>query len=111
VASDTTGNLASNGSAAGALVAVGVGVFTFGLLVILAHANGSVAALLNWYPPAGPLSGKTGAAIVVWLVAWVVLTRRWRQTNVDLGRAWRVTLALLVLGFLGTFPPVFELFG
>jgi hypothetical protein len=30
---------------------------------------------------------------------------------VDLGRAWRVTLALLVLGFLGTFPPVFELFG
>ncbi len=108
---DTHPQPLANGGAAAALVSVGIGVFAYGLLVVLALASGGMAELLNWYPPAGPLSGKTGAAIVIWLGAWLVLKRRWRDADVDLGRAWRWTLGLLAVGFLATFPPFFELFG
>lgn len=60
-----------NGPVAAALLAAGWGVFAIGLMTTLAEAMAAVANALNWYGPVGPLSGKTGVGIIVWLVAWV----------------------------------------
>ena len=101
----------ATGPAAAALIASGIGCFALGALVIAAHVSPALAQTLNWYAPVGPLSGKTGVTIGVWLATWLVLDRLWARRKIDLGRAWRLTLVLVGAGFLATFPPFFELFG
>ena len=101
----------ATGPAAAAMIAAGIGCFTLGMLVILAHVSPAVAQALDWYLPAGPLSGKTGVAIGVWILTWFALDRLWARREVDLGGAWRWTMVLVGSGFLATFPPFFDLFG
>jgi hypothetical protein len=76
----------------------------------LAEASAGLSKSLNWYNPSGPLSGKIGVAVVAWLLAWVILHAAWKNKNVDVDRAFSWGLALVILGFLLTFPPVFGLF-
>jgi len=45
----------------------------------------------------------------VWLISWVVLHNRWKARDIAPGRVGAVTLILIVLGVLGTFPPVWGL--
>jgi hypothetical protein len=59
----------------------------------------------------GPLSGKTIMAVVVWLVAWAVLHVALRGRPYETRRALVVSLVLIALGVLGTFPTFFQLFG
>jgi len=99
-----------NGPAAAAIMAAGAGTFAIGLMTTLAEAFAGLRSALTWYAPSGPLSGKTGVGIIVWLVVWVALVSVWRGRNVNIGRVLTWTALLLVLGFLGTFPPVFEAF-
>jgi hypothetical protein len=66
--------------------------------------------MLNWYKPAGPLSGKTTLAVLVWLISWAILGNQWKDKDVEFGKIATIALALLLLGILGTFPPFFELF-
>jgi len=47
---------------------------------------------------------------VAWLLAWIILHAAWKSKNVNFGRAFNWALALVILGFLLTFPPVFGLF-
>ena len=98
------------GPGAAAVVAAGIGTFTIGLMASLAVASAGLNNALNWYNPTGPLSGKTGVSIVAWLLAWVVLHAAWKNKDVNFGRAFAWALALVILGFLLTFPPVFDLF-
>jgi hypothetical protein len=49
--------------------------------------------------------------VVVWLIAWAVFHGRWKNTQVDFAKVFGVTLILIALGVLGTFPVFFELFG
>jgi len=100
-----------NGAAAAAILACGVGSFGYALLVFLSEMSGAVGSALNFYDPTGPLSGKTTVAVLVWLVVWFALDRRWRAIDVDFARVFRLSLVLIALAFLGTFPPVFTLFG
>jgi hypothetical protein len=93
-----------------ALVAAGVGCAALGLLVVLAEASVSLRSLLNFYNPVGPLSGKTSIAVVVWLAAWALLSRRFQATPPAWRTALLLTWVLIGLGFVGTFPPVFALF-
>ncbi|HUE95512.1 MAG TPA: hypothetical protein VMN39_02585 [Longimicrobiaceae bacterium] len=74
----------------------------------LLHRRAKCTATL--YAPAGGVSGRTTAAIVVWLIAWAILHARWKGR--DTVPAWGgiATWTLIALGFLGTFPPVWELF-
>jgi hypothetical protein len=64
---------------------------------------------MGWNP-VGPLSGKTTVAVAVYLVAWAILAAWWRGRNVRFAQVWTITLILLGLGLLGTFPIFFELF-
>ena len=101
----------TNGPAAAAILAAGIGSLALGLFVILAEAISSVKNALNFYNPVGPLSGKTIVAIVVWLVAWLLLHNSWKDKQVNFARIFAAALILIVLGLLGTFPPFFDLFG
>jgi uncharacterized protein YybS (DUF2232 family) len=96
------------GAGAAALVAAGLGTFLIGLMTALAAVSERLNSALNWYAPAGPLSGKTGVGVMTWLLAWFVLHTLWKKRNVNLDRAVKWTMLLLALGFLLTFPPVFE---
>jgi multisubunit Na+/H+ antiporter MnhE subunit len=66
--------------------------------------------MMVFYKPTGPLSGVTTCAVVIWLVVWMVLDRRWRTRDVALGKTVTVAVTLLGLSVLLTFPPVADLF-
>jgi lysylphosphatidylglycerol synthetase-like protein (DUF2156 family) len=99
-----------NGPAAAAILAAGIGACALGLLTTLAQASRTVARLLTFSDAVGPLSGKTTIAVVIWLVAWALLSALWRGKDVRFERVWTATVILLALGLLGTFPPFYELF-
>jgi hypothetical protein len=101
----------NNGPAAAALLAAGIGSLALGLFVILAEALNSVKNALNIYGPVGPLSGKTSFAIAIWLAAWIILHISWKNKQVNFAGVYAVSLILIILGLLGTFPPFFDLFG
>ena len=101
----------NNGPAAAAILASGIGSFALGLFTTLAQAVTPVRSAFNLYDPAGPLSGKTTVAVVVWLVAWVVFHTLWKNHQVNFTTVYIATLVLIALGLLGTFPLFFEAFG
>jgi len=93
-----------NGAAWAALLAAGIGAFAVGLFVILNETEIFTSPTL--YGPAGGVSGRTTFALVVWLVAWVVLHARWKDREIaSVGRLVVITMTLIALGVLGTFPP------
>jgi hypothetical protein len=100
-----------NGAGAAAALAAGIGSFVLGLLTTLSQASKAIGAALNFYGPAGPLSGKTTVAVVVWLVAWAILHGAWKNRQVELSKVSLVAMMLVALGFLGTFPLFYDLFG
>ena len=102
---------ANNGPIAAAMLAAGIGSFVLGLMICLAEGSKAIAGILNFYGPVGPLSGKTIVAIIVWLVAWGVLASKWKDQSADFGKMYNVTLILVALGLLGSFPLFFDLLG
>jgi hypothetical protein len=101
----------ATGPAAAAFVAAGIGSIILGLLTTLAEAFPAVSNALNWWHPAGPLSGKTGLAVILWLASWIVLHLAWRRREVGIAKAFTAALVLIVLGLLGTFPVFYKMFG
>ena len=99
----------TNGPVAAAMLAAGIGCFFLGLNTSLAQGSKAIGGMLNFYNPVGPLAGKTIVALVVWLVAWGVLASKWRNREVSFGKVYKVTLILVALGLLGTFPLFFDL--
>ena len=99
-----------NGPAAAAFVAAGIGSAALGVFTMLAETFEGVGSLMELYAPVGPLSGKTTFAMVVWLVAWGVLHAAWRNKEVSWKMVWTLTLVLVGVGFVLTFPPVFLVF-
>jgi hypothetical protein len=96
-----------NGGAMAAFLGGGIGAFTMGAVVLLDEAG--IFAAPTLYTPAGGVSGRTTLATIVWLIAWVVLHNRWKAREIAPGRVGAVTLILIALGVLGTFPPVWGL--
>lgn len=99
-----------NGPAAAAILSAGVGVAALGLFTFLAESSKTMATLLKWSNPVGPLSGKTGMALIVWLVFWAFAYRMTKGKSVNFGKAWGWAVVLIILGLLLTFPPVFKIF-
>ena len=98
-----------NGAALAAFLAAGIGAFAMGFFVILNEAGLFTAPSL--YGPAGGVTGRTIFAAIVWLIAWGVLHRRWCERRLEPGRVYAVTLGLVLLGVVLTFPPVWRLIG
>ena len=98
------------GVAGAAFLSGGIGTLVIGLLTTGAVISEGLKTALNWWDPAGPLTGKTGVSIIVWLISWVILHTIWKDKEVDFNKIFTITLILIGLGFLLTFPPVFEAF-
>jgi hypothetical protein len=88
-------------------LAAGVGAFAMGFFVVL--NEGGLFAAPTLYGPAGGVTGRTTFATLVWLAAWGVLHALWRVRELASGRVLALTLILIVVGMLGTFPPLWSL--
>jgi len=100
-----------NGSAWAAILAAGIGCASFGFFVDLAEASKAVSNRLNLYNPAGDLSGKSTAAVIVWLVAWGILNAKWKRRAIESpGWIMMITLLLVLAALVATFPPIIDLF-
>ena len=98
------------GPIAAAILAGGIGCLALGVMTTLAEASTSFKDWLSWKDRVGPLSGKVGIAVIVWLVAWGVLHAIYREKPFETRRALVIALVLVALGALGTFPTFFQLF-
>jgi hypothetical protein len=96
-----------NGAAMASFLAAGVGAFAMGAIVLVNEAGLFTAPSL--YAPAGGVSGRTTIATIVWLISWAVLHYRWKACAIAPAPVCAVTLILVALGILGTFPPVWGL--
>ena len=99
------------GPIAAAIIAGGVGAATLGVVTTLAEASEGIRSWLQWSDAVGPLSGKVLVAVGVWLVAWAVLHVALRRRPYETRRALVVSLVLIAVGVVGTFPIFFQLFG
>jgi len=96
-----------------AFLASGLGSLALGITVLLTEMKATAASVQNalkWVGPVGPLSGKTTVAVIVFIVSWVALYFGLKNRAVKLGTMFIISLVLVVLGLLLTFPPVFEIF-
>ena len=101
-----------NGPAAAAIMSAGIGCAGLGITTALVEAGPKFfEKALNFYNPVGPLAGKTIVAVVAFFVSWIVLGLRLQGKEVRIARWATVAFILIGLGFLLTFPPVFELLG
>jgi hypothetical protein len=98
-----------NGPSAAAILAAGIGLAVTGIVSAAAEAISEWSAMLVWSKPVGALSGKTTIGIAAWLVSWLVLGLLWKDREVRFGQILVISAALLAVGLLLTFPPVFEL--
>ena len=98
-----------NGSGAAAMLAGAIGSLVLAVIALAGDKSVPIKNSLNFYKPTGPLSGVTTVTIVVWLVAWGFLQWRWGKRTVAMSRVNRVSVAILALSILLTFPPVIDL--
>ncbi len=103
---EKSGGHLPNGPAAAAILAAGAGSAALGILAVAGDASKSLAKLLTFYLPTGPLSGVTCIAIIFWLVLWFILAKRWANKTVGIVKVNVVAFVLLALGILLTFPPL-----
>jgi hypothetical protein len=93
-----------------ALIASGIGSLVLGLTVVGAEASESIRDALIWSDSVGPLSGKTGVAVIAFVLSWLGLHYALKNARLPLMTSFIITLLLVGLGLLLTFPPIFELF-
>jgi len=99
-----------SGPAAAGMLAAGIGALVLGILTTLSEASVSIHDWLQFNDRVGPLSGKTIVATAAFFGAWGLLTAALRRSNPPLARVALATLALVVLGLVGTFPIFFQAF-
>jgi hypothetical protein len=100
----------TTGPAAAAMISGAIGAFVIGLLTTGVVIFEGLREALNWWNPAGPLTGKTGVGVIAWLISWALLNTVWKDREYDLRKAFIITLIFLTFGVILTFPPVFEAF-
>ncbi len=99
------------GGAAATILGAGIGSFIFGLLVLLSEASTDFANnVLKISKEVGPLSGKVVYGMSGWLVAWAICFFVMRKRSYNLNVIFIVSLVLLGLGLLMSFPTFFDMF-
>ncbi|MBZ0281711.1 MAG: hypothetical protein K8L97_13315 [Anaerolineae bacterium] len=93
------------------MIASGIGSLVLGITIILSEVSADFKTFLTWHSGAGPLSGKTGLSVIAFVVSWVLLHYAFQRKAISLTTSFIVTVVLVVLGLLLTFPPVFLSFG
>ena len=105
-----------NGPAAAAVIAAGVGALVLGIMTTGAVISEDLQGFLRFDESfgigsgVGPLSGKTILATLAYVLAFAGFGMAWRGREMNFRRIFTIGLVLIALGFLLTFPPVFEAF-
>ena len=99
-----------DGPLSAVLLAAGIGAFFLGLFTTLAEASVRFKDFLQLDDGVGPLSGKTVFATALFVLSWVVATPLLAKRDGTLRAAAIAFAVLTVLGFILTFPPVFQAF-
>ena len=109
---EVTTGASPDGPAWAALVSAGIGGLGFGILTDLSEIFPDRAKhLLQFYPPAGSLTGVAVCAIVIWAAAWFGLHVRWNGKQIKHKRTlMAVTLLLVLAALVLTFPPFYDMF-
>jgi len=110
VQSDQIACTAPSGPAAAAVLAAGIGSAVYGATVVIATASQAAAKCLTLSSGVGPLSGKTTVGVIAWVISQIVLCALWRKREVNFKRVWIASVVLIAIGFVLTFPPVYDLF-
>src|SRR5258708_18970507 len=84
----------SNGRAA-AMLAAGIGSLVFGLLTILVQVSPAVRNALQFYQPAGQITGLTTLSVAAWLISWYILFRLLKERQGAFFLGVSVTLLLV----------------
>ena len=98
------------GRSAAALLAAGAGSLTLGVLTVLSQASSGIAEWLAFSPKVGPLSGQAIVSAIVFFATWKLLERLLRRRSPSEARVYVASAAMVGLGLLLTFPPVYQLF-
>jgi len=100
----------ATGVAAATLISSGIGAFVLGLMTTGAVVVEGLKGALNWWNPAGSLTGKSSVAVLAWLISWALMNTLWKGKEMDLRKSFIITLVLIGFGVLFTYPPFFEAF-
>ena len=101
--------LLPNGPGAAAILGAAIGSLALGVFSFAGDTWPGLRRAFIFWDPSGPLSGESTLAVGVWLLAWGALSLLWRSRNVRLARINRISFAMLVAGFLLTFPPFVDM--
>ncbi len=101
-------SLKPNGAFLATVLSAGIGCFVIGFLTVMAVVSSTIKNLLNWWDPAGPLTGKTGMGVIIWILCWILFHFMWQEKELPFKKIWWIALLLIAGGLLMTFPPVFE---
>ena len=99
------------GPVAAALLAGGIGSAVLGLVTLIYELDDKSAfsKSMTWNKSVGGLSGKSSLGIIAFFLAWVILHFVWKDKDTNFARISSISIALLVVGLLGTFPPFWNL--
>lgn len=100
-----------NGPVAAALLGAGIGSAALGIFTLASELSEAFSAAMKFYPPSGGLSGKSTMAIIIFALAWLVLHFIWKGKEVNFKQIALISLILLGVGLVFTFPPVWTLLG
>jgi hypothetical protein len=100
----------ATGPAAATLIAGGVGSAALGLIIPLSEAIPAFKTFLTFDKGVGPLSGKTIIPMVIFLAVWAVLGFMWKGKESNMRTAVTIGIVGLIIGLLGTFPPIYDIF-
>jgi len=101
-----------NGPVAAVLLAGGIGSAVLGLVTFAYELNdaSAFAKSLSWYKPSGGLSGKSSLGILAFFISWAILNYVWKGKETKFSQISTLAITLLIIGFIGTFPPFWHLF-
>ena len=91
------------------MLAAGIGSFVLAVLAFAGDKSVPIKNSLVFYKPTGALSGVSTLAILLWFLTWGILEWRWGKRTVAMGRISTISLVLLALSILLTFPPIVDL--
>jgi len=109
--SEKTQVITMESAVSAAFIASGIGSIVLGLTIVGAEVNANIKSFLTFIGAVGPLSGKTTLAVIGFVVSWIILHFVFRNRPMKLATGFIITVILLVVGLLLSFPPVFTSFG